>query len=157
MHLIIRIFENFKIKAKDFLEIADLMDEILSGSEYYLLGRWVEQAKALAINADDFLKKLYEQNAKMLITTWGAYNQCEIGGIRDYSNRQWSGLIKDFYKVRWECWINDCINELESKPFEEKISWFPWEWAWARSNTNYNNTSKVVDLLQIARTIIEIS
>ena len=146
--------ENFKIKAYEFLEIADLMDEILSGSEYYLLGRWVEQAKALAINADDFSKKLYEQNAKMLITTWGAYNQCEIGGIRDYSNRQWSGLIKDFYKVRWERWMNDRINELEDKPYEEKILWFPWEWQWARSNTSYNNTRKDIDLLEYAKKIL---
>ena len=146
--------ENFKFKAEEFLKIADLMDEILSGSEYYLLGRWVEQAKVLAVNADDFSKKLYEQNAKMLITTWGAYNQCEIGGIRDYSNRQWSGLIRDFYKPRWERWINDRINELEGKPFEEKISWFPWEWQWARSNTAYNNTQKNIDLLEYSKKIL---
>lgn len=146
--------ENFKLKAEKFLQIADLMDEILSGSEYYLLGRWVEQAKALALNADDFSKKLYEQNAKSLITTWGSYNQCEIGGIRDYSNRQWSGLIKDFYKPRWERWINDRINELEGKPFEEKISWFPWEWLWARSNTIYNSAPKDIDLREIAKSIL---
>lgn len=147
----------FKDNAEQFLNIADLMDEVLSGSEYYLLGRWVEQAKTLAQNADDFTKKIYELNSKSLITTWGSYNQCEIGGLRDYSNRQWSGLIKDFYMVRWARWINDRINELEGKPFEEKISWFPWEWAWVRSNTNYSNTQKDIDLLQIARTIISIS
>lgn len=148
---------NFKLKAEEFLRIADLMDEVLSGSEYYLLGRWVEQAKALAKNTDDFSKKLYEQNSKMLITTWGAYNQCEIGGIRDYSNRQWSGLIKDFYKPRWERWIKDRINELEGKPFEEKISWFPIEWKWARSNKSYDSTSKDIDLLKLSNEIFEIS
>ena len=148
--------ENFKIKAAEFLNIADLMDEVLSGSEYYLLGRWVEQAKALAVNADDFAKKLYEQNAKMIITTWGAYNQCEIGGIRDYSNRQWSGLIKDFYKPRWVRWINDRINELEGKDFEEKISWFSWEWQWARSNTAYDNSPQDINLLEIAKKVISI-
>ena len=148
--------ENFKLRADEFLKIADLMDEVLSGSEYYLLGRWVEQAKALALNADDFSKKLYEQNSKTIITTWGAYNQCEIGGIRDYSNRQWSGLIKDFYKPRWERWINDRINELEGKDYEEKISWFPWEWQWARRNTVYNSVPKDINLLKIAKTIISI-
>ena len=149
--------ENFKLKADEFLNIADLMDNVLSGSEYYLLGRWVEQAKTLAVNADDFSKKIYEQNAKMIITTWGAYNQCEIGGLRDYSNRQWSGLIKDFYKPRWERWINNRINELDCKPFEEKISWFPWEWQWARSNTVYSNAPKQIDLFNIAKTVLQIS
>ena len=147
---------EFKSKAQEFLKIADLMDEVLSGSEYYLLGRWVEQAKALAINADDFSKKIYELNAKSLITTWGAFSQCETGGLRDYSNRQWSGLIKYFYKVRWERWIDERINELVGKPFEEKISWFEWEWKWARSDTFYNNIPKEIDLLQISKSIIEI-
>lgn len=144
----------FKQKAKEFLNIADLMDDVLSGNQYYLLGRFVEQAKALARNTDDFTKKIYEQNAKTLITTWGAYNQCEIGGIRDYSNRQWSGLIKDFYKPRWERWINDRIKELEGKAFEEKISWFPWEWKWARSNKIYSTDPQKIDLLRYAEMIL---
>ena len=105
----------------------------------------------------DFSKKSYEQNAKTLITTWGAYNQCEVGGIRDYSNRQWSGLIKDFYKVRWQRWINDRINELEGKPFDEKISWFPFEWKWARSNTSYSNVPTDINLFELAKIVIAIS
>ncbi len=147
---------GFKDKAYQFLKIADLMDEVLSGSEYYLLGRWVEQAKALAQNSDDFSKKIYELNAKSLITTWGSFNQCETGGLRDYSNRQWSGLIKDFYKPRWECWINDRVNELEGKPFCEKIVWFPWEWQWARGNKLYNKTASELDLIKYAKEIISI-
>ena len=145
---------KFKNKSKDFLNIADLMDEVLSGSEYYLLGRWVEQAKALAVNTDDFTKKLYELNAKSLITTWGSYNQCETGGLRDYSNRQWSGLIKDFYKVRWERWVKERIKELMGEPFDEKISWFPFEWSWARKNTVYASEPSQIDLLKISEKIL---
>lgn len=147
---------TFKNKSQEFLKIADLMDELLSGNEYYLLGRWVEQAKALAQYTDDFTKKIYEMNAKSLITTWGSYNQCETGGLRDYSNRQWSGLIKDFYKKRWEHWINERIKELEGKPFEEKISWFPFEWKWARSNTTYSHTPENIDLLAYAKRIVSL-
>ncbi len=148
--------DSFKLKAEEFLGIADLMDDVLSGSEYYLLGRWVEQAKALAKNADDFTKKIYELNSKSLITTWGSYNQCETGGLSDYSNRQWSGLISDFYKKRWERWINNCINELEGKSYEEKISWFPWEWKWARGNKTFANTPKEYDLYEYAKIILKL-
>ena len=130
------------------------MDEVLSGSEYYLLGRWTEQAKALANNADDFTKMLFELNAKSLITTWGSYNQCEKGGLRDYSNRQWSGLVADFYKPRWERWIKERINELEGKPYTEKINWFISDWQWARGNKSYETKPQDLDLKALAKEIL---
>lgn len=145
---------EFKMKSTEFLNIANLMDKVLSASKYYLLGNWIEQAKSLAKNADDFSKMLYELNARSLITTWGSYNQCETGGLHDYSNRQWSGLILDFYKPRWERWINSCINELEGKPFEKNIEWFPWEWRWAREHKLYETVPNNLDLMSIAKEIL---
>lgn len=144
----------FKTKSQKFLDIAELMDKVLSNSEYYMLGRWVGQAKKLAENADDFTKILYELNSKSLITTWGSYNQSETGGLHDYSNRQWSGLIKDFYKERWMRWINNCINELKNMPYEEKIDWFAWEWKWARQNTVYTNVPSNDNLFDLSRRIL---
>lgn len=144
----------FGKSAEKFLKIADYMENVTSSSPYYMLGRWTEQAKALAANADDFSKKLYEFNAKALITTWGAYNQSEIGGLHDYSNRQWSGLIRDFYKPRWERWIAARTNELQHKPYEQNINWFAWEWKWARENTVYPTTPAAVDLQTLGREIL---
>ena len=146
--------DEFKKHSEKFLNIADLMDKVTSQSKYYMLGRWVEQAKELAKNADDFTKMLYELNAKSLITTWGSYKQCESGGLRDYSNRQWSGLIGDFYKVRWVRWINERINELEGKPYDKKIDWFEWEWQWARSDTKYPSAENCDDLLELSKEIL---
>lgn len=145
---------KFEKNAEEFLSIADMMDKVLSGSEYYMLGRWQGQAKALAENADDFTKMLYELNAKSLITTWGSYNQCETGGLHDYSNRQWSGLIRDFYKVRWEKWIAERKKELEGKPFEEKNNWFIWEWNWVRQGTLYDDKPQELELKTLAEAII---
>lgn len=146
--------EEFKGYANEFLRIIDLMDKVTAQSEYYMLGRWVEQAKNLAKSADDFTKMLYELNAKSLITTWGSFNQCETGGLHDYSNRQWSGLIGDFYKSRWARWLGDRINELEGKPFSEKINWFEYEWLWARSNTNYPTACRSDNLLELSKEIL---
>ena len=52
------------------MSVIEDMEKVTGTSEYFLLGRWVEQAKALANNADDFTKELYEFNAKALVTTW---------------------------------------------------------------------------------------
>ena len=88
--------DSFKTYSEKFMSVIEDMEKVTGTSEYFLLGRWVEQAKALANNADDFTKELYEFNAKALVTTWGSKNQAEKGGLKDYSNRQWSGLIGDF-------------------------------------------------------------
>ncbi len=144
----------FKNKSKEFLNIADLMEKITGSNEYYLLGSWVNRAKCLAENTDDFSKMLYEVNAKSLITTWGSYNQCETGGLKDYSNRQWSGLISDYYKPRWEHWINERIKELSGEDFEEKTDWFAFEWNWVRENRNYGDVPENENLLLLSKEII---
>lgn len=137
---------GFKEHSQKFLNIADDMESILKCSEYYMLGRWVEQAKTLAEGDDDFTKNLYEFNAKSLITTWGPYNQSETGQLHDYSNRQWSGLIGDFYKKRWERFIKNCEAQLKGEPYEEHINWFEWEWNWVRQNTVYPTTPDKIDI-----------
>ena len=146
---------SFQKYSEIFLEIIDYMETVTATSEYFLLGRWVEQAKALGKNADDFTKELYEFNAKALVTTWGSYNQAESGGLKDYSNRQWSGLIGDFYKVRWERWITARINELSGQSYESSINWFQWEWEWVRSNTVYTTEATPADLETLGYEIIE--
>lgn len=158
-NLMVEAFKNkdidsFKRASDLFMNTGEKMEEILSTSPYYMLGRWVEQAKALAENADDFSKQLYEFNAKAIVTTWGAYNQAEIGQLHDYSNRQWAGLIKDFYMPRWERWITARINELEGKPFEEKINWFKSEWEWARGNECYPTEPSSADLKKAGNEIL---
>ncbi|MBE6951129.1 MAG: hypothetical protein E7451_07310 [Ruminococcaceae bacterium] len=147
--------EAFEENAAVFLEIIDQMETVTATSEYFLLGRWVEQAKALGKNADDFTRELYEFNAKALVTTWGSYNQAESGGLKDYSNRQWAGLIGDFYKPRWERWITARINELKGQSYESSINWFQWEWEWVRSDRIYTNEPTPADLKNLGAGIIE--
>lgn len=135
--------EKFDEISAKFLEIIDLMDRVTGTSKYFMLGNWVNPAKKLAENADDFTKDLYEFNAKALITTWGSYNQSVTGGLSDYSNRQWNGLIGDYYKGRWELWINEYSKRLHGE--EANVSqfnnnyWFNYGWEWARGNTEYSD------------------
>ena len=145
--------DAFKAISLEFLKIADLMDEVSGMCQYYRLDRWVNQARTLAENADEFTRMLYEMNAKMLISTWGSYKQSEVGGLHDYSNRQWSGLISGFYKKRWELWINERIKELEGKHYTEKIDWFYYEWNWVREKFT-TDQAKDTDLLNLANKIL---
>ena len=59
----------FRSVSKSFLTLILDMDDVLYTDEHFLLGRWLESAKALATNEDQ--RKLYEYNARNQITLWG--------------------------------------------------------------------------------------
>ena len=150
-----RNLEEFSKEADTFMEIIDRMEEVTATTEYFMLGRWVEMAKALAANADDFTKDLYEFNAKAIVTTWGSKNQAETGRLKDYSNRQWSGLIGDFYRARWQRWIDARKAELAGQSYESSIDWFEWEWEWVRDDEVYPNTPTPQNLKTLGNVILE--
>lgn len=146
--------ERFTEASDDFLRLVDRVDQLLGTRKEFLLGTWVEQAKALAEGTDDFTKDLYEFNAKSLVTTWGAYPQAESGGLKDYSNRQWAGLTKDFYRERWSKWIAYQKERLAGNN-PSAINWFEMEWAWARANTEYTTEASGLDLQMLGTGILK--
>ncbi|XP_076231245.1 N-acetyl-alpha-glucosaminidase [Calliopsis andreniformis] len=97
----------FKLYSDILLQIFDNMELILASGKDFLLGTWLEDAKSLATN--DAEKQLYEYNARNQITLWGPR-----GEIRDYGNKQWSGLIQDYYKNRWIIFL-DALNNFLTK------------------------------------------
>ena len=44
--------DSFKTYSEKFMSVIEDMEKVTGTSEYFLLGRWVEQAKALANNAE---------------------------------------------------------------------------------------------------------
>lgn len=75
---------NSRSYSKTFLEIFTDLESILASNQDFLLGPWLESAKAAA--SDDEEKKQFEYNARNQITLWGPQGQ-----IMDYANKQWSG------------------------------------------------------------------
>ncbi|KOX75831.1 Alpha-N-acetylglucosaminidase, partial [Melipona quadrifasciata] len=91
---------TFKLYADQLLELFDDLEAILASSKDFLLGTWLEMAKDLG--DDDAQSKLYEYNARNQITLWGPR-----GEIRDYANKQWSGIVSDYFKPRWAVFLNE--------------------------------------------------
>ena len=118
-----------------FLELMDDMDRLLATRKDFLLGKWIADARRNGVEAAE--KDLYEQNARDLITLWGD----KESGLREYSNRQWSGLIKGFYKPRWELFFRYLDQALEKgqeadlKDFDAKVK--DQEWKWVNSHDPY--------------------
>ena len=125
----------FNKAAADYLELITDMDKLLATRKDFLLGPWIADARSWGTNPEE--KMLYERNARNLITLWGDKNS----PLHEYSCRQWSGLLNDFYKVRWQKFfevLNKSIStkkEPDLKAFDKAIS--EWEWSWVNTSKSY--------------------
>ncbi|MGG5461068.1 discoidin domain-containing protein [Clostridium sp. B9] len=63
-------------------------------------------------------------------------NNADGGGLKDYSNRQWSGLTEDYYYTRWEKWIGGLQTELDGGPNATRIDWFKMEYDWVNKKSD---------------------
>ena len=111
------------------------MDDLLSSRKEFLLGRWLEDAKAMGETEEE--KALYEKDARDLITLWGN-KDCRI---RDYACKHWSGLMNGFYRPRWERFFDEVLAAMEAgKPFDQEAfveGSKDWEWNWVVSDECY--------------------
>jgi alpha-N-acetylglucosaminidase len=98
---------------RDLLGLADDLDALLATRPEFLLGRWLEDAKRWAANDDE--RRLYEWNARNIITLWGPRDSV----LHEYASRQWSGMFSNFYRPRWEKYLEARRAALDSKqPFD---------------------------------------
>lgn len=96
--------------------VYDLLPELnrlLSSNQNFLLGTWLEQAQSKALNERE--AHLYDMNARNQVTLWGP-----SGEILDYANKQWGGLMEDYYAQRWGLFVQTlvvCLNR--GLPFKQ--------------------------------------
>ena len=113
----------------------DNMDVLLGTRREFMLGPWLESAKAWATN--DAERKLYEWNARVQITLWGPPE----GVLFDYARKQWSGLLVGFHKPRWEQFIAALKESLQAgKPLDSAAfnrQMQQWEDRWTHGTESY--------------------
>ncbi|MFT3752279.1 MAG: alpha-N-acetylglucosaminidase [Paludibacter sp.] len=138
----------FKKYSSQYLELIDDMDKLLATRKDFLLGKWIADARRCGTT--DAEKALYEQNARDLITLWGDADS----PLHEYSCRQWSGLLTDFYKVRWQKFFETTTLAMEAgkqvdvAAFDKEIS--QWEWKWVNTRKNFP-TEPVGNSVQMAK------
>jgi len=126
---------TFNKQSAAFITLIEDMDKLLATQKDFLLGRWLNMAKACGTTAAE--KAVYERNARDLITLWGDKNS----RLHEYSCRQWSGMLNGFYKPRWEAffkYVQQSMQEkkpVDEKAFEEQIK--GWEWNWVNAHESY--------------------
>lgn len=126
---------DFKKYSVAYLGLISDMDALLATRKDFLLGPWLADARAQGTTQAE--KDIYERNARDLVTLWGDANS----PLHEYSCRQWSGLLNDFYKTRWQKFfvvLNNALQqgkEADLKGFDTSIR--EWEWQWVNSHKIY--------------------
>ncbi len=133
--------QKFEDIAEKFLKNIDLQEENLAKCEDFSLAKWLEQADKITKDMDDFSKDLFQINARALITTWYSKKASEGGKLHDYANRQWAGLTGQFYKKRWEMWIEN-MREILSGNQKEEVEFYDWEWNWVIQINRYKKEKR---------------
>ena len=120
---------RFDKAAKQYLEAIKDVDALLLTNRKFLLGHWLGMAKNKAAgNATE--AKLYEKNARNIITTWGNKNS----NLHDYAQRQYGGMMGDFNYTRWKMFLDHCSKALNTKkpfnsgPAEKRIRNYEEKW-----------------------------
>jgi alpha-N-acetylglucosaminidase len=98
--------EGFNLHSKRFLELLQDADKVLSTRSEFRFDHWVKAARQWGQTPEE--KDLYDYNASLLVTQWGADQ------IFDYSWREWSGLISGYYHSRWQKFYNMLSNHLDN-------------------------------------------
>ena len=151
-----------------------MQDSLLGTRKEFRLGNWTEKARALGNNEQE--KNQYEWNARVQITTWGNRTCADKGGLRDYANKEWQGLLKDFYYNRWKIYFdaldkqmadgtqpdyealgggknaNKTSSELFSMalPHGPEIDWYAIEEPWTLQHNPYSSVPEG-DVITMAR------
>lgn len=99
--------QEFRKKSKKYLFAILDLDTLLSSKPLFTVSHYLYHARNRANSAHQ--AKLYEWNARNIITQWGAKNTV----LNNYAQRQYSGLMRDLYYPRWKVFFEDAVKSLE--------------------------------------------
>ncbi|HSY27075.1 MAG TPA: alpha-N-acetylglucosaminidase C-terminal domain-containing protein, partial [Burkholderiaceae bacterium] len=156
-HQIVTAFEardtnRLRAVSDKMLGLIQDMDELTSTRREWLLGIWIADARSWGGSRAE--RDLCERNARELLTTWTRYDN-----ITDYANRQWNGLLGDFYYHRWQMWLTVLNDSVASgTPFDEKATNAKirdWEVAWTQQTDGHFTIKPHGDAVAISQKLYE--
>lgn len=148
---------TMKEKAVKMLGLLDDLDRITGTQEYFLIGKWIADARSWGETQQE--KDYYEREARNLVTTWaGKAHQ----SLNDYARRSCNGLIRSYYKPRWERFFDAVGNTMDEgrgfhmeqyEQYKDEITDFEMEW-WQKCIGSFSDRP-TGDPKATAREIIE--
>ncbi|WP_405709253.1 alpha-N-acetylglucosaminidase C-terminal domain-containing protein [Streptomyces sp. NBC_00046] len=112
----------FRQRAGEWKRDLALLDRLPATDRRFMPGPWLEDVRAWG--STDAERSAAEFDARSIHTTWGHRSGSESGGLRDYANREWPGLIRDFCAARWTLCLGSLDTALATGRPPAAIDWF---------------------------------
>lgn len=138
----------FRARAAEWKNDLALLDRLLATDTRFLLGPWLKEARSWG--ATEAERTAAEFDARSILTTWGHRTASDTGGLHDYANREWSGLVADFYAVRWTRYLDSLDTALVTGQSPVPIDWYAMENAWNEQRDRYPVTRSGEDPVALA-------
>jgi alpha-N-acetylglucosaminidase len=117
---------KFDESVKEFTDLSLKLEQLMGTREEFLLGKWLADSRKHATNVQE--EKLYEWNARAIITIWGG----EI--LYGYALKDWAGMYSSYYLPRWDKFFKSMRGEIsggEKLDYENFIKDIKiWEKSW---------------------------
>ena len=141
--------ELFKQAANRFLNLILLQNELLGTRKEFRVGNWTAMARNIGNTQVE--KDLYEWNARVQITTWGNRSASEQGKLHDYAHKEWNGLLKDFYYMRWKTYFDALTATLDGS-LVPVLDWYAIEEPWTKESATYSSQPED-DCVEVAKKV----
>jgi len=141
--------ELFEQASQRFLNLILLQDELLGTRQEFRVGNWTGMARNIGHTPEE--KNLYEWNARVQITTWGNRSASERGKLHDYAHKEWNGILKDFYYMRWKTYF-DALTATLNGSLVPVLDWYAIEEPWTKVSDTYKAQPEG-DCIEVARKV----
>ncbi len=105
----------FEAESTKFIELIRECAGVLATSEHFLMGNFLDGVAKRGANEADSRELV--RCVKQLITTW----RTDIGGLDDYSHRQFSEMMTHYYIPRWEAYFAARKRELAGTASADEV------------------------------------
>ncbi|MFE0648569.1 alpha-N-acetylglucosaminidase [Streptomyces sp. NPDC059534] len=130
-----RDVEGFRALVREWGADEELLGRLVGSDRRFLLGPWLAAARSWGAGPAE--RDRLEYDARSILTTWGGRVPSETGGLHDYANREWDGLVRDVYAPRWEAYFAGLDAALVGGTAPEAVDWFAVDDAWAHGHEPY--------------------
>lgn len=126
---------RFAALTAEWLRDMRMQDTLLQTHRDFLLGAWLARVPPWASSPGELARLNYD--ARSILTTWGERKAAVDGGLRDYANRDWAGLVGDYYLPRWRMFFASLQRALDTGKPPQPIDWYAFGDRWNHSHTRY--------------------
>jgi alpha-N-acetylglucosaminidase len=127
---------TFRVLSAEWKKDLEQLDAIVATDRRFLLGRWLGAARSWSDEPAE--QDQLETNARFIITLWYP-TTAAAAQLRDYANREYAGLVKDFYSGRWEKYLASLDAALVSNTTPTPIDWYELDSEWVQSHQPYDS------------------